>query len=321
MTRTHKIHPDDAGQRLDRYLRKLLPKATLGHIFKLIRTKQVRINGGRVEAATRLEVGDIVEIEKEAHELRELTRKKSSPTKKGQPKRRFKIDVLYEDEHIAAVIKPRGLAVHGGSGQVDSLVERLPELFGASAARTFKPSPAHRLDLETSGIVLVGKIAEALRALHEALREGQVRKRYLALVRGVPRQHHGSIEKALVRRDDARGAKMQIAEDPSDAAALAARTQFRVLASKSGHALLSVEIETGRTHQIRAHLASIHAPLVGDQRYGGGTLAAAPSPGFWLHAGRIDFIHPGDGREMHLRAEPPADFLAVAAALGLPELG
>ncbi|MCA8971003.1 MAG: RluA family pseudouridine synthase [Planctomycetes bacterium] len=317
MSRTYDVPPDDAGQRLDRYLRKLLPGATLGHVFKLIRKKRVRVNGAAAAASTRLEIGDVVEIDKDAEDLRDLSRRRGSAPRRNRGGRTYRIDVLFEDEHVAAVLKPRGLAVHGGTGQDSSLVDRLPSLFGASSARTFRPAPAHRLDRETSGILLIGKTAEALRALHEAFREGRVRKRYLALTRGVPRQHHGVIDKSLVRVDDPRGAKMAVAEDPTDENALEARTQFRTLASSRGHALLSVEIATGRTHQIRVHLAAIRAPLIGDTRYGGGRLEAAPSPGFWLHAGRLDFEHPVTHEAMRLRMEPPTEFREVADSLGL----
>lgn len=315
---THSIHADDAGQRLDRYLRKLLPKATLGHIFKLIRTKRIKVNGQRAQASTRLEAGDRVEIDTAGETLQALRRREGSKKKgPGARRRGVQIPVLYEDEHIMVVVKPRGLAVHGGSGQLDSLVERLTSLIPASGARTFRPSPAHRLDRETSGILLVGRSAAGLRGLHEAFREGKVRKRYLAITRGVPNRHHGIIDKKLVRRDDARGAKMLVTDNMEDPDAMEARTQFRTLSSHAGNALLSVEIFTGRTHQIRVHLASINAPLIGDTRYGGGRLEAAPSPGFWLHAGRLDLAHPVDGHPLRLRSVPPEDFQEVAEILDL----
>lgn len=315
----HTIHADDAGQRLDRYLRKLLPKATLGHIFKLIRTGRVKVGGERAKAAHRLVPGELVEIDADGATLQSLRRRQGSKRKgAGARQRGVQIHTLYEDEHVLAVIKPRGLPVHGGSGQLDSLVERLTSMIPSSGAKTFRPSPAHRLDRETSGVLLVGRSAAGLRGLHEAFREGSVRKRYLAITRGVPRRNHGVIDKALVRRDDARGAKMRIADQPDDPEAQSAQTQFRVLASKSGHALMSVELLTGRTHQIRAHLASIRAPLIGDVRYGGGRLEAAPSPGFWLHAGRLDLAHPVTGERLRFRCVPPEDFQEVAAHLELP---
>ncbi len=218
--------------------------------------------------------------------------------------------VIHEDADILALNKPAGLSSQGGRGQVHTLDELLWAFAKSSGNR---PRLVHRLDRDTSGVILTARTRPAAGFLGKALMGRRVRKTYLAIVGpGAPDPALGVIEAPLRRDEEGREAYMRIcAPDHPDAEA--ARSRYRTLAVGAGAALMELSPETGRMHQLRVHLASIGRPIVGDARYGGTlTLAGAPVPRLMLHAAALEFPHPAGGRK-RLTAPPPEDFVAVAA--------
>jgi len=230
-----------------------------------------------------------------------------------------RLAILFEDARLLAVDKPAGLVAHPAYKHPDGTLADL--VFARQAARgEARPWLLHRLDRETSGVVLFAKTEEARRSLVRQFERHAVRKRYLALVTGAPPEGAGEID-APLRRDPADRRRTIVAPDGRPS-----RTRYRVLAARGGHALVLAEPVTGRTHQIRAHLASVGAPLVGDARYlpagsegplPEGSPAAGAAPRAMLHAWRIDARSPGPGAPFAISAPPPGDFLAAAARLGL----
>jgi len=223
--------------------------------------------------------------------------------------------VIFEDDHILALNKPAGLSSQGGRGQAHTLDELLWAFARSSGNR---PRLVHRLDRDTSGVILTARTKPAAGFLGKALMGRRVRKTYLAIVApGAPEPAQGLIETPLRRDEQGREAYMRVcAADHPDAET--AQTRYRTLATAPGAALVELSPETGRMHQLRVHLASIGRPIAGDSRYGGALmLAGAPVPRLMLHAAALEFPHPDGGRR-RLVAPTPADFGAVAANAGLP---
>lgn len=228
--------------------------------------------------------------------------------------------VIAEDADILALNKPAGLSSQGGRGQVHTLDELLYAFAKSSGVR---PRLVHRLDRDTSGVILTARSQPAAAFLGKALMRRAFRKTYLAIVTpGAPVPPSGVIETPLRRDESGREAFMRVCP-PDHPDAESARSRYRTLAEGAGAALMEVSPETGRMHQIRVHLASIGRPIAGDVRYGGAlTLGGAAVPRLMLHAYVLDFPHPAGGRRK-IVAEPPADFVAVAnqAGLALPAAG
>jgi RluA family pseudouridine synthase len=221
--------------------------------------------------------------------------------------------VIFEDEHILALNKPSGLSSQGGRGQVNTLDEMLAAFAKASGNR---PRLVHRLDRDTSGVILTARTKPAASFLGKAMMGRRVRKTYLAIVAGRPEPREGIIETPLRRDEQGREAYMRVCE-PDHPDAEAAVTRYRTLAFSDEAALLELRPQTGRMHQIRVHLASIGRPIAGDPRYGGVLrLAGAPVPRLMLHAAALEFPHPA-GKTTRLEAEMPEDMKTVAAAAGL----
>jgi tRNA pseudouridine32 synthase/23S rRNA pseudouridine746 synthase len=222
--------------------------------------------------------------------------------------------VIFEDDHILAFNKPAGLSSQGGRGQVHTLDELLWAFAKSSGNR---PRLVHRLDRDTSGVLLTARTKPAAGFLGKALMGRRVRKTYLAIVApGAPDPVQGIIDVPLRRDEQGREAYMRVcAPDHPDAET--ARTRYRTLSVGEGAALVELSPETGRMHQLRVHLASIGRPIVGDARYGGALmLAGSPAPRLMLHAAALAFPHPAGGTR-RLTAPLPADFLGVAAGAGL----
>jgi 23S rRNA pseudouridine955/2504/2580 synthase len=313
-----KVSPDAAGQRLDKLVRKALRDVPLSHVYKLFRTRKVRVNGARGRAEQLVAPGDVVVIRGDEERLL------SAPAPAaGSQRVKVTFGVLYEDADLLAVDKPAGLAVHPGTGiEGATLVEmsraylKVPDDLPATE---FRASPAHRLDRDTSGVVLVAKTRQAMVALTALFTEGdEVKKTYLALVKGKMPRDAGTVDLPLAEHEQTARSKAQRGVNFQDAV-----TRWKVLASTKEVSLLSVGIETGRTHQIRRHLEAIGHPVAGDRRYGDfawNRLARTR----WglrrmaLHAFRLTLPHPVRGGPLRLEAPLPAELVEALARANLP---
>jgi len=291
------VGDDGAGQRLDNYLLKLARGVPKSHIYRIVRSGEVRVNGARAAVDRRLAPGDRLRVPP----IRVAAAPPSPAVRGAMP------PVLYEDEHLIAVDKPAGLAAHGGSGIAFGLIERV------RAARPSQPmiELVHRLDRETSGVLLLAKSRRALVGLHEQLRDGRVDKRYVALVAGDwvnDRQH---VKVALAKYVTRTGERRVTVYDEG----LPSHTIFNLRERYGRFSLLEAELRTGRTHQIRVHLAHLGFPIVGDDKYGDFELNRRAARGefgarlvrMFLHARRTRFTHPVSGEPIEIEAPLPRD--------------
>ncbi len=307
------VDEDAAGMRLDKYLRRKLNQVPASHLFKMIRTKKVRVNGKRAQPELLLAAGDLLAIRGREEKLFVPQLRPPTPAV-GDP---AKLDVLFEDDWMMAVNKPAGMAVHAGSGITGAtLVDHVRAYLGPKATRNdFTASPAHRLDRDTSGVILIAKRRPAMVHFTEVFTEGRAKKRYLSLVKGRMPRDRGMVDLPLsehqqtARSKQRRGVNMQPAV-----------TQYRVLRQAGECALLECTIETGRTHQIRRHLAAIGHPVVGDRRYGDFSFNREARERWglrrlFLHAEEIGFQHPADGRKIRVTAALPRELQDVIQRL------
>ncbi len=311
------ISPNDAGQRAERFLRKRLPALPEGRLQTLFRKKEIRVGKQPAERGYMLQPGDVLRV----FGLRpgEDEASKKAPTE-VRPARSYPMPpVLFEDEALLVVDKPAGMAAHPGTGIPPgaSLIERVRAHSAAPGAgwdgEVFEPSLVHRLDKETSGLLLVARTGPALRDLTAALRDGRVRKTYLALVAGHPHPARGVVDVPLERSDSAAGAKSRVAEAGTGKRSL---TRYVTVGQVGDFALLEVKIDTGRMHQIRAHLAHIGHPIVGDTRYDKPSEARrrmreAGIDRMFLHAAELEWTG-ADGVRQAFKAPLPADLARAA---------
>jgi len=293
VVRLVEVGPEHAGQRLDNFLLRWCKGVPKSHIYKAIRSGQVRVNKGRADAADRLDAGDVVRIPP----LRLPDPGQSRPVPAAE------FPIVYEDDALLVIDKPAGVAVHGGSGVSFGVIERL---------RAARPQArflelAHRLDRDTSGLLMIAKRRSALLGLHAMMREGEGGKRYLALVAGDwvnDRQHLRMPLSKWTTRSGERRVKVDPDGQPSHTVVSLVRRFGKV-------SLLSAELRTGRTHQIRVHLAAAGFPIVGDDKYGDETVGAEFARlGFarmFLHAHTLDLTHPATGEPLSLRAPLPPE--------------
>ena len=222
--------------------------------------------------------------------------------------------VIYEDASILALAKPAGLSSQGGRGQGNTLDELL---FAFAKPSGRRPVLVHRLDRDTSGVILAARTAYAASVLGKAMMARKFAKTYLAITADAPEPKDGVVEQALRREEVGREAWMRVCP-PDHPDAEAATTRYRTVAHAASGALIEARPRTGRMHQIRVHLAHLGRPIAGDVRYGGAlALGGAPVPRLMLHAKALEFPHPEGGR-FRIAAPPPADFVALLRALGLP---
>ena len=294
------VDEESAGQRLDNFLLRHLKGVPKTHVYRIIRTGEVRINKGRVNADTRVQTGDLVRLPP----VRVATVDASAPVAPGR-----EFPVLMEDEQMMAIDKPAGVAVHGGSGVSFGVIEQLRQ--ARPGARMLEL--VHRLDRDTSGVLLVAKKRSALTRLQDQFRDRETGKTYMALVKGQWPSNKKVIDLPLQRYLIPNGAgegerRVRIAHK-DDANAQRAITLVRVSRLVGDYSLLEVTIKTGRTHQIRVHLASQGYPIVGDDKYGdfelNKRLAALGMKRMFLHAWRLQFIHPQTGRSETVEAALP----------------
>ncbi|HXC56274.1 MAG TPA: RluA family pseudouridine synthase [Rhizomicrobium sp.] len=316
MTETAYIAHDDDGIRIDRWFRRHYPALTHGRLEKLLRTGQVRLDGKRAKAADRVVAGQSVRLPPQVvhGDLAEKPRPKPPPTAQGS----LEDAILYMDKSVIVLNKPSGLATQGGSGltqHVDGMLDSLAFEKGT------RPKLVHRLDRDTSGVLVVARTATAAAELSRALATRDAQKIYWALTKGVPKVKRGTIKAALAKEGGhgphGRDERMTTV-DAADEGAKDAITDFAVLATAGEEfAWLAVKPLTGRTHQIRVHLASIGTPIVGDFKYGGTDVRGKGEIDnrLHLHARAIDIARP-DGGRLAVTAPLPAHMLRTWTLLG-----
>lgn len=305
------VDEESAGQRLDNFLIRMLKGVPKSHIYRIIRSGEVRRNKGRVGADDRVETGDLLRIP--PIRLSERAEEKAA---NPAPPREFPI--VFEDDAFLAIDKPAGVAVHGGSGVSFGVIEQMRQ--ARPQAKLLEL--VHRLDRETSGLLLIAKKKSALKALQDQFRERETGKTYLALVKGAWPARLKVLDQPLHKyllADGERRVKVTGKDDPDGmrsvtlvkvAQRLPAPAAL-VAAAPEGFSLLEVTIKTGRTHQIRVHLASAGHPIAGDDKYGdfelNRQLARAGLKRMFLHAWRLKLTHPVTNSALELQVELPPD--------------
>jgi 23S rRNA pseudouridine1911/1915/1917 synthase len=293
------IGEEEAGQRVDRFITSVLDNISRNVVQQLIANGEILVNERVSKPGYILRIGDKVQL------LHDLAK---SHTYSAKP-RYMPLEVVHEDEDLLVINKASGMVVHPAPGHADdtlvnALLARYPGLHGVEGLR---PGIVHRLDKDTSGLIIVAKNAPTQAALIEQFKQHQVVKRYLALVEGNVSLEQGSID-APIGRDPRHRQQMAITAKGSREA----RTHFRVLERFSRHSLLLLELETGRTHQIRVHLKAIGHPIVGDPVYGSGNTRGNLSlRRQFLHAYQLKFTHPTSGKVLELEAPLPEDLKAA----------
>lgn len=305
------VDEESAGQRLDNFLMRHLKGVPKTHVYRIIRSGEVRINKGRCSADSRVEAGDEIRVPPVR-----ISDKVLEKAARPAPAREF--PPLLEDEHLLAIDKPAGVAVHGGSGVSFGVIEQLRQ--ARPQARLLEL--VHRLDRETSGILLVAKKRSALKHLQDQFRERETGKTYLALVQGDWPARLKVIDQPLHKYllpDGERRVKVTTPDDPDGMRSI---TLVKVAQRLQGCTLLEVTIKTGRTHQIRVHLASHGHPIAGDDKYGdfewNKALQKQGLKRMFLHAWRLQFNHPASGERVALQAELPPELQQYVSHVQLP---
>ena len=288
--RQETVGEDEGGQRLDRFLHKRFPQLSQGRIQKLLRTGQIRLDGKRVDAADKIAAGQVVRVPP----MDESDTAKAGPRAPQVDEKQLAVlkkAVLFSDRDVLVINKPAGMAVQGGSGLGD---RHLDALLAGFAEGGEKPRLVHRLDRDTTGVLVLARTRTAAQALTESFRFRETRKYYLAVVKGRPAENAGKITFKLAKRGPHGQEKMVVAEDGDRAITL-----YHVL-DRLGDAAALVALwpQTGRTHQLRAHMEAIGCSIVGDAKYGGGDCSELPGHlggNMLLHAWRIVIPHPKRG--------------------------
>lgn len=294
------VSEDEAGMRLDRWFKVHYPGLGFGALQKLLRSGQVRVDGGRVKSDTRVQPGQKVRIPpmdvdaKGETKTGPLSGKELKHSGDGELLARM---LLHEDDKVFVLNKPAGLAVQGGSG-VTRHVDKMLEAWTSQKGE--KPRLVHRLDRDTSGVLVVARTRGAAQKLTAAFRERDTKKTYWALVKGVPRQREGRISTWLVKEQTPDGDKMRVTKHGEDGADHAVSYYRIVEQAAQNLAWLEMEPYTGRTHQLRVHAAHIGHPIIGDPKYFDAdinwTFPGGMQNRLHLHARHIDIPHPSGGR-------------------------
>jgi 23S rRNA pseudouridine955/2504/2580 synthase len=299
------VGEEAAGQRIDNFLLRLAKGVPKSHVYRILRSGEVRVNKGRVGAEYRLRAGDLVRVPP--------IRVSASAAKPLVPGRNFA--VVFEDDALIVLDKPAGVAVHGGSGVSFGVIEQLRQ--ARPQARFLEL--AHRLDRETSGLLVVAKKRAALVRLHDLFRDGGIAKRYLALVKGRWSNAVQHVRLPLHKYLTAEGERrVSVSAEGKDAHSI-----VRLVARWQNFSLVEVELKTGRTHQIRVHLAHLGFPLAGDDKYGdfalNKDLQKAGLKRMFLHAARLKLPHPLSGAPIELMAPLPAELREFVGRLDAHE--
>ena len=295
------VGEESEGQRIDNFLLKIAKGVPKSHIYRILRSGEVRVNKGRVPAEYRLQLGDRLRVPP--------IRTAERPVQATVPARDF--EIAFEDEALVVVDKPSGVAVHGGSGVSFGVIEQLRR---ARPLAKFLEL-AHRLDRETSGLLVVAKKRVALTKLHDLFRDGGISKRYLALVKGRWHNELQHVRLPLHKYLTADGER-RVRVNPEGKAA---HSIVRLVARWENFSLVEVELKTGRTHQIRVHLAHLGFPIAGDDKYGDFPLnRALQKTGLgrmFLHAAKLALPHPLSGAPVELESPLPAELRSFTEIL------
>ncbi|WP_353947684.1 RluA family pseudouridine synthase [Sporolactobacillus sp. Y61] len=287
-----KAESGDAGKRLDRWVTEQFPEESRNRIQQLIKDHHITVNDEAEKVNYRMKEGDQITVRIPDPEPLQVTPENIS------------LDIFYEDDQVIVVNKPRGMVVHPAPGHmsgtlVNALLFHCRDLSGINGM--LRPGIVHRIDKDTSGLLMVAKTDRAHRSLAQQLKNKTTSRVYLAIVHGSVATDTGTVD-APIGRDDKDRKKMAVTNHNSKSAV----THFRVLERFSRYTYLSCRLETGRTHQIRVHMAYIGYPLAGDPKYG--FHKTLPIKGQALHAAELGFRHPVTGKWMHFTAAPPEDF-------------
>src|SRR5688500_4580011 len=285
---TLQVGEEAAAQRIDNFLLRHLKGVPKSHVYRVLRSGEVRVNSGRVKPEYRLQAGDRVRVPP----IR-ISERKAAPARPAE------FPLVYEDAALLVIDKPAGVAVHGGSGLSFGVIESLR----AARPQAKVLELAHRLDRDTSGLLIVAKKRSALVELHRMLRDGEIEKVYLALAKG--RVAGGTLDQPLHKYVNAKGERRVSVKEGG----MSAATQVRVLKSNGHFSFVEVRLLTGRTHQIRVHLAHAGHPLLGDDTYGDFELNHRLEQQWLrrllLHASRLAFLHPLSRDSSKLEATLP----------------
>jgi 23S rRNA pseudouridine955/2504/2580 synthase len=300
MPEQRQIAEDDDGIRLYRWFKRHYPALTHGRLEKLLRKGEVRLDGKRAKAADRVVAGQTLRLPPQVIHDKAEARPKGEPVKTT---RKLEDTILYMDKHLFVLNKPPGLATQGGSGLKEHIDGMLDQL---TYEKTIRPKLVHRLDRDTSGVLLIARTAQSAAGLSRELASRDASKIYWALVKGVPKERRGLIKGALAKEGSGgRDERMAISEDEDAKFAL---TEYAVMGQAGQEfAWIAAKPVTGRTHQIRVHLASLGTPIIGDFKYGGvesrGKGAIADK--LHLHARSLDIARPDGGRVAVTAPLPP----------------
>lgn len=296
------VDEGSAGQRIDNFLLRELKGVPRAHVYRLLRSGEVRVNSRRVDATYRVNAGDQVRIPPVR-----TSAPKAAPARRSDPG----FNVVYEDDALLVIDKPAGVAVHGGSGISFGAIE----LLRAARPEARFLELVHRLDKETSGLLMLAKKRSALTRLHAAMRAGRIHKAYYAMVKGQWRQSSREVSLPL-RKYLTNEGERRVSVDRK--AGQAARTRFELVQAVGSYTLLRAILDTGRTHQIRVHLAHLGYPILGDDKYGdyalNRELAKAGLKRMFLHACELRLRHPLTEEPLALTSPLPRELAAFIEA-------
>ncbi len=311
----HEVAADEEGMRLDRWFKVHFPQVTFAYLNKLTRTGQVRVGAGRCKTNSRLKAGDEIRIPPLAFDKRpaDVPKEDAAPLSKEE-RRLFQSMVIHEDKDIFVLNKPAGFAVQGGTKTFQHLDGLL---MGLGVELGERPLLVHRLDRDTSGVIVVAKRRAVAASLGKLFATRNVQKTYWALTKGVPKPAQGKIDVALIKAKGPDGDRMRASKDGEEDDEQKAVTQYAVIDKASSVvAWLSLKPMTGRQHQLRAHCAHIGVPILGDNKYGGDVdLPEDIANKLHLHARRLVFPHPRGG-EVDITAPLPKHMIESFNSLG-----
>lgn len=316
-------HPADAGQRLDRFIRKFLPYAPLGGIFKILRTWKIKVNGKKKDQTYRIEIGDEITFWLSDIEIEIMKWNENRDIKNEESNNSYSIknsiEILYEDEYLIVVNKPAWVNVHPGDHKTTeiSLIDQIQDyLEWKYNSLTFRPALVHRIDRDTSGCLLIAKDKQVLESLLSDFQAHKIEKIYHAIVLDIPIKNEGTIQNRLLRIDNAKNeAKVRI-DDTGQTAVTYYSVLQNYMSGSQNFSLIECRIETGRTHQIRVHLSHIGHPILWDRSYGNKSINSYINRELQikrqlLHARSIGFIHPKTHKKIIIEAKYPLDFLKI----------